>query len=104
MEEKNDLDQYAVPVTSRPKYFAFKVFGGWSAAGVMFAILLRCFSSKNQDQKEFAREKSKIELEIRKQARAEAQQEFENVMRVLEFREQRLNTITEKVDSLKKKI
>lgn len=100
-EEKRELDTYAIPAVTRPKYFAFKVFGGWGAAGIMFVILLRCFNARSSDQKENATTTRQIEIEARKQARSELKEDFEYFRRENDEFKKQLDRAFIIIDSLK---
>lgn len=100
-DEKRDLETYAIQAATRPKYFAFKVFGGWGAAGIMFAILLQCFSARSSEQKENARTTRQIETEARKQARSELKEDFEYFRRENDEFKQKLDKAFHIIDSLK---
>lgn len=102
--EKNEMDAYGVPATSRPRYFAFKVFGGWGVAGILFTLLVRCYASRSSDDKAYVKSVIEIQNEARKQARAEFREDYEYIMRVLEQKERSLHDAERKIDSLKTKI
>lgn len=99
-EEKKELDEWSVPATSRPKYFAFKVFGGWGAAGIMFAFLIRCWSSSVKEANIRGAEIERIVKETRAEMRTEMNQELDRYFRMLDRQEQRIDSVTSKVDTL----
>lgn len=95
-EEKKEMDAYGIPVTNRPRYFAFKVFGGWAAFSVMLTLFINCMLARQKD----ALVVRQIESEARIKARAEFIEVFEFAKRELDRREQRID---DKIDSLNKK-
>ncbi len=103
-DERKEMEEYNVPATIRPRYFAFKVFGGWTAAGLFFFFLIRCWSARNSDERNNAIDKIQIRNEAAKQARLELKEDFEYVMKVLDQKEQKLNETTLKLDSIKSKL
>lgn len=101
MDEKKELDAFGIPAGTRPKYFAFKVFGGWGAASVMFFIMLRCFTARSAEQQAYGANIINVQTEARKQARAEVKEDYEYMMRMLEDREERLQILNKRIDTLK---
>lgn len=99
-EEKDEMDQYGVGAGSRPKYFAFKVFGGWSAAGVMFTFLVWCWNGRNNDKKLSAPEVERIIRETQAQARKERDEDMERMFRILDQKSKEIDSATRKVDTL----
>lgn len=102
--EKNEMDAYNVSATARPRYFAFKVFGGWGAAGIFCMLMIRCYTSRSADEKAYTKNIIEIQNEARKQARSEFREDYEYIMRVLQQKEQKLDEVTKKLDSVKANI
>lgn len=99
-EEKDEMDQYGVGAGSRPKYFAFKVFGGWSAAGIMFVFLIRCLNARVSDEKARGPEIERIVKETRAEMRHEINEELKRYFRMLDRQERSIDSATSKVDTL----
>lgn len=103
-EEKNEMDQYGVPAISRPRYFAFKVFGGWGTAGIFCALLLRCWAARVTDEKARPVEYERIRKEARAEIMNDVKRELAPYFKHLERQEQKIDSVTNKVDTLDKSI
>lgn len=95
------MDEYNVPDTDRPKWFKFHVFGGWGVAGLMFTMLIHCFSRNNKMTADAAAREQRIYTDVRTQVRAEVKEDFKYMFEKIESKDRQISVL---MDSLKRKL
>lgn len=101
---KRVFDAFGIPDGDRPRWFKINFWSGWSIAGIILYLLIRCSDARVADKEanDLAREKIRQEAEAATQARVD--REMYRIMQALEFTKRSLDTANKKLDTIKTSI
>jgi len=98
------FDAFGIPAGDRPMWFKVNFWSGWSAAGILLYLLLRCSDARIADSKTSREAEDKIRKEAETAAQVRVDKELSRLMQAIDFNRRSLDTANNKLDTIKSSI